>query len=214
MKNVYLLVYVVISYFTIISCGARYIQEIPFKLRYDEEEMVRKLGIDDENSSDSEGHEYEEPLTDKEMYLKEKYSAILEVLPTEVTNYAFYGTIDEWLGTPYAKKGISHDSLNIAAFTQLLYKEAFDRNVPPNPSGIFQSKEIELFKGRRYLKEGDVVFFRYHKDNPVSDVGIYMQNDRILASTYKNGLAIFDFNTEYFQIRYLCAGRLTEKEDE
>jgi len=70
---------------------------------------------------------------------------------------------------------------------------------------------LQLFTGRTFLKEGDILFFRYDKFHPISDVGIYLHNDRILACT-NNGLNIYNFNDEYFQLRYVAAGRIKEKE--
>lgn len=196
------------------SCGSsKYVQEIPFKLRYDDDAIARKLGITDTIASNSEKHEYEEGLTDEQIYLKEKYAISLRVLPVEITNYKFYGIIDEWIGTKYAKKGMNKDSLNIASFAQILYQDVYDVSFPPTALGIFNSKDIDLFTGRSYLEEGDIIFFRYNKDLPVSDIGIYLRNDLILASTRQNGLAVFDFNSKYFQLRYLCSGRIKQKKE-
>ena len=87
------------------------------------------------------------------------------------------------------------------------YKETF----PKTADGIFRSKALQLFTGRDFLKEGDILFFRYSKEQPISDVGIYLHNDRILACT-EEGLNIYDFNDPYFQLRYVAAGRLKQEE--
>lgn len=194
------------------SCNTqKYLQEVPYRFKYNDVIIRDNLGIEDKKKIATEEYEYEENLSDKEIFLKEKYAIGLHVLPKDITNYKFYEIIDNWIETPYAKKGIGEDGLNMAAFAQLLYKEAYKQNIPPNALGIFNSKNVELFVGRKYLEEGDLIFFRYNKDNPVSDVGIYLKNGFILASTPSTGLAVFNFNTTYFQLRYLCAGRLENK---
>ena len=100
--------------------------------------------------------------------------------------------------------------VEMSYFVQALFSDVYGETFQKTPDGIFRSKAIQLFTGRTFLKEGDILFFRYDKFHPISDVGIYLHNDRILACTTK-GLNIYDFNDEYFQLRYVAAGRLKEK---
>lgn len=152
-----------------------------------------------------------ENLSNKELFLREKYSIILAITPNKITNYKLYAFIDEWLGTPYKEKTLEKQKgVDASYFIQALFSEVYETTFSKTPDGIFRSKDLQLFTGRIYLKEGDILFFRYNKFKPISDVGLYLGNGRILACTTQ-GLNIYDFNDEYFQKRYTSAGRLKEK---
>jgi hypothetical protein len=195
----------------VFACGnPKYIEEVPLKLKYDEAKIKKTLGINDRQSDERLADQYEEGLTDEQIRVKEKYSVLLGVRPDEIKNYDFYGYIDKWLGTPYGNKSFSKDSLGIVPFAQALYSKTYKKSLPTTALGIFKSKDIELFLSRIDLEEGDFIFLRYNKDIPISDVAIYLKNDKILATTRSSGLRVFDFNDKYFQSRYFASGRLKE----
>lgn len=195
-----------------ISCGSKkYIQEIPYNFS-SESHNESANGL--KNNSDAQYSNVDdnvEKLSDEELRIKEKYSIIMEVMPKEVSNYKFYTYVDRWIGTPYKKQTLEEKKgVDCSYFVQSLYSDVYGETFQKTPDGIFRSKSIQLFTGRTFLKEGDILFFRYDKMNPISDVGIYLNNDRILACT-SNGLNIYDFNDEYFQLRFVAAGRLKPK---
>ncbi|MGM5632029.1 NlpC/P60 family protein [Apibacter raozihei] len=199
----------IIMLFLVLACKSKYYREVPYKLVYSQQEIDNKFHIKTRTLPILDTLDVDEDtLTDREIYLKEKYAIVLGIKPKELKNYKFYDFIDQWIGTPYAKVGFTADSLNIAAFISALYQYTYKRKLPTTPLGIFKSNEISLFTGRKFLKEGDLLFFRYAKDMPVGDIGIYLRNNRILYSTKKNGLMIGDFNENYYQLRYVSAGRL------
>lgn len=149
-----------------------------------------------------------ENLSEEELYLREKYSIILGISPNEIKNYKLYSFIDLWLDTPYKEKSFQPKvSVDCPYFIQALYSEVYNTTFAKTPDGIFRSKVLQLFTGRTFLKEGDILFFRYDKFQPISDVGLYLGNNRIVACSQEK-LSIFDLNNPYFQLRYVCAGRL------
>ncbi|MDR2205431.1 MAG: C40 family peptidase [Flavobacteriaceae bacterium] len=197
---------------TIFSCGSKkYINEIPYNYSSDgfsqsvqeqKTQSASKYSIVSDNPQE---------LSDEVLKIKEKYSIILGVMPKEIQNYKLYSYIDEWIGTPYKQQTLEKQvGVDASYFVQALFSDVYGETFLKTPDGIFRSKALQLFTGRTFLKEGDIVFFRYDKSHPISDVGIYLHNDRILACTSK-GLNIFNFNDEYFQLRYVAAGRLKEK---
>ncbi|MCY0970724.1 C40 family peptidase [Chryseobacterium wangxinyae] len=189
----------------------KYIQEIPYNFSSDE---FNKSSYGLKNSVDAQYSDLDdnlEQLTDEELRVKEKYSIIMEVMPKEVTNYKLYSYIDRWVGTPYKKQSLDEKiGVDCSYFMQSLFSDVYGETFQKTPDGIFRAKSIQLFTGRTFLKEGDILFFRYDKEHPISDVGMYLHNDRILACTEK-GLNIYNFNDEYFQLRYVAAGRLKPK---
>ena len=197
----------------VFSCaGKKYIREIPYN--YSSDSFSQTVQNQNENSDLNYSLIDDNPdgLSDDILRIKEKYSIILEVMPKEIRDYKLYSYLDEWIGTPYKKQMLEKQvGVEASYFIQALYSDIYKETFPKTPDGIFRSKSIQLFTGRTFLKEGDIVFFRYDKFRPISDVGIYLHNDRILACTAQ-GLNIYDFNDEYFQLRYVAAGRLKEKQ--
>ena len=154
----------------------------------------------------------DEQLSDEEIRLKEKYSIILKTMPQDIRNYPLYAYIDAWIGTSYKPQSLDKKTgVDASYFVQALFSDIYKETFPKTADGIFRSKALQLFTGRDFLKEGDILFFRYSKDQPISDVGIYLHNDRILACT-EEGLNIYDFNDPYFQLRYVAAGRLKQEQ--
>ncbi|WP_312902099.1 C40 family peptidase [Chryseobacterium taichungense] len=194
----------------VLSCGGKkYIREIPYSYSSSEfsETFHEKLASSPYSIVD----DNPQGLNDDTLKIKEKYSIIMEVMPNEVRDYKLYSYIDPWLGTPYKKQSLEKQKgVDASYFVQALFSDVYGETFPKTPDGIFRSKALQLFTGRSFLKEGDIIFFRYDKYHPISDVAVYLHNDRILACTAK-GLSIYDFNDEYFQLRFIAAGRLKEK---
>jgi hypothetical protein len=195
------------------SCSSKkYIKEIPYNYSSDEFSQTAEKEKEQSDSKYSVVDDNPQGLSDDVLKIKEKYSIILEVMPKEIRDYKLYSYIDEWIGTPYRKQMLEKQvGVDASYFVQALFSDVYGETFSKTPDGIFRSKSIQLFTGRTFLKEGDLIFFRYDKFHPISDVGIYLHNDRILTCTAK-GLNIYDFNDEYFQLRYVAAGRLKEKQ--
>lgn len=196
--------------FTVLTgCGSKnYIAQVPFKYDYSVD-LLKKQNKINENTIENQAvvNDNSENLNDETLAIKEKYSIVLGVMPSKITNYKLYSYIDQWIDTPYKEKSFSKDGIDCSYFIQSMFSSVFKVTLPKDPAGMFRSKSLQLFTGRAFLEEGDLVFFRYDKDHPISDVGMYLHNDRILACTGK-GLAIYNFNDEYFQLRYIASGRI------
>ncbi len=195
------------------NCSSKkYISEVPYRYSSEEEYQAINTGKTAIENQYTNIDDNPEKLDDKKLRLKEKYAVLFGVMPKEIKNYDFYAYIDPWLGTPYRKQSLElQKAVDCSYFVQALYSDVFQETFPKTPDGIFRSKALQLFTGRTFLQEGDLIFFRYDKHKPISDVGIYLHNDRILACS-NNELNIFNFNNEYFQLRYIAAGRLKPKE--
>ncbi|PXY46034.1 C40 family peptidase [Flavobacterium hydrophilum] len=204
------IVLVLIILFGIGCSSKKYISQVPFKYDYSLEALKKQAKMEESGlSNKTVVNDNSENLSDAILALKEKYSIVLGVIPNKITNYKLYSYIDPWVNTPYKEKSFSNTGIDCSYFVQSLYSEVYKVTLPKDPAGMWKSKSIQIFTGRSFLAEGDLIFFRYDKDHPISDVGIYLHNDRILACTSK-GLAIYNFNDEYFQLRYIGAGRINE----
>ncbi|WP_433829335.1 C40 family peptidase [Flavobacterium anhuiense] len=207
--------YLIVGLFSILfvfnSCSSKkYISQIPFKYDYSldllkKQAKMEEIGLKNKTIV----NDNSENLSDEVLNLKEKYSIVLGVMPSKITNYKLYSYFDSWINTPYKEKSFSRKGIDCSYFLQSLYSDVYKVTLPKDPAGMWKSKSIQIFTGRTFLTEGDLVFFRYDKDHPISDVALYLHNDRILACTDK-GLGIYNFNDEYFQLRYIGAGRINE----
>jgi hypothetical protein len=193
------------------SCSNKnYISQIPFKYDYSLDLLKKQAQMEDKGLKNKTIiNDNSENLSDEVLFLKEKYSIILAVMPNKITNYKLYSYFDPWVNTPYKEKSFSKNGIDCSYLLQSLYSDVYKVTLPKDPAGMWKSKSIQIFTGRTFLAEGDLVFFRYDKDHPISDVALYLHNDRILACTEK-GLGIYNFNDEYFQLRYIGAGRINE----
>lgn len=197
---------------TLFGCGSEnYIAQVPFKYDYSVDLLKKQNKMNDITlGNQAVVNDNSENLSDETLAIKEKYSIVLGVMPSKISNYKLYSYIDQWIDTPYKEKSFSKDGIDCSYFIQSLFSSVFKVTLPKDPAGMFRSKSLQLFTGRTFLEEGDLVFFRYDKDHPISDVGMYLHNDRILACTDK-GLAIYNFNDEYFQLRYIASGRINKE---
>jgi len=193
------------------SCSNKnYISQIPFKYDYSLDLLKKQAQMEEKGLKNKTiVNDNSENLSDEVLFLKEKYSIILAVTPNKITNYKLYSYFDPWINTPYNEKSFSKKGIDCSYLLQSLYSDVYNVTLPKDPAGMWKSKSIQIFTGRTFLAEGDLVFFRYDKDHPISDVALYLHNDRILACTEK-GLGIYNFNDEYFQLRYIGAGRINE----
>lgn len=193
------------------GCGSKnYIAQVPFKYDYSVDLLKKQNKMNDFTAGNQAVvNDNSENLSDETLAIKEKYSIVLGVMPTKITNYKLYSYVDQWIDTPYKEKSFSKEGIDASYFIQSLFSSVFKVTLPKDPAGMFRSKSLQLFTGRSFLEEGDLVFFRYDKDHPISDVAMYLHNDKILACTAK-GLAIYNFNDEYFQLRYIASGRITK----
>jgi hypothetical protein len=200
-----------ILFATLFGCGSKnYITQVPFKYDYSVDLLKKQNKIKDITAQNQAVvNDNSENLSDETLAIKEKYSILLGVMPAKITNYKLYSYIDPWIDTPYKEKSFSKEGIDASYFIQSLFSSVFKVTLPKDPAGMFRSKSIQLFTGRTFLEEGDLVFFRFDKDHPISDVAMYLHNDRILACTSK-GLAIYNFNDEYFQLRYIASGRISK----
>jgi hypothetical protein len=197
--------------FLLLACSNKnYIAQIPFKYDYSLELLKKDAQMEETGLKNKTiVNDNSENLSDVILALKEKYSIVLAVMPSKITDYKLYSYIDPWINTPYKEKSFSKKGIDCSYFLQSLYSDVYKVTLPKDPAGMWKSKSIQVFTGRSFLAEGDLIFFRYDKDHPISDVALYLHNDRILACTDK-GLSIYNFNDEYFQLRYIGAGRINE----
>ncbi len=144
--------------------------------------------------------------------LQLQYSKKLSVAPDSIFNLRLYHFINEWMGTKYVWGGNSERGIDCSAFVQRLYNSVYDVNIPRTSIEQFYTKWVELYKNPKYLKEGDLVFFKTLKNyNAVTHVGFYLHNGYFVNASSSKGVSLGSLNDNYWSVKYVAAGRLKRK---
>ncbi len=144
---------------------------------------------------------------------KTKFAKLLEVGENELQNEKLYDIINDWLGTPYYWGGTTKSGIDCSAYVQDVFKKAYEIKLPRTSNEQFYFDIKAHFKGQKYLKQGDLLFFRLQLDDTVvSHVGIYLQNGKFTGSNSPNGVEIADLNTPYWQSRFVSGARLLKNQ--
>jgi probable lipoprotein NlpC len=117
----------------------------------------------------------------------EKYSKMMQINPSSISNVIMYQFIDEWYGTRYQLGGVGKRGIDCSA--------------------LLQFRSSEFVSNIANLKEGDLVFFRIH-GGPVSHVGIYLHNNYFLHASSSRGVMISKLTDAYWTKVYVGGGRL------
>lgn len=140
---------------------------------------------------------------------KERYAGLLNIPADSLGNEKLYAAITKWMDTPYQWGGNSLNGIDCSSLTQQIYYEVYGKEIPRTSLQQFYFDTRAQFQGQKYLKEGDLVFFRLrHQDEIVSHVGIYLQNGKFLGSNAPQGVEITDLDTNYWQDKYVASARL------
>jgi len=118
--------------------------------------------------------------------IAKKYSQLIGVDESSITNGRLYTFIDQWMGTPYRFGGLDKDGIDCSGFALLLEQQVYRINLPR-----MTGQQVTVIK-RKYeeqLQEGDLVFFDFD-GKKYSHVGIYLQNDYIVHASTKKGIML------------------------
>jgi probable lipoprotein NlpC len=118
--------------------------------------------------------------------IADKYSQIMGVKPTDITNGRLYNFIELWAGTPYKFGGLDKDGVDCSGLTLLLEQQVFGINLPRI---TYQQIAVIKRKYEEELKEGDLVFFDFD-GKQFSHVGVYLQNGYIVHASSTKGVII------------------------
>jgi cell wall-associated NlpC family hydrolase len=135
----------------------------------------------------------------------EKYSKMMQVNPSSISNVIMYQFIDEWYGTRYQMGGMGKRGIDCSALVQKLYSYVYGMNVLR--TSLAQFRASEFVSNIANLKEGDLVFFRIH-GGPVSHVGVYLHNNYFVHASSSKGVMISKLTDAYWTKVYVGGGRL------
>ncbi len=143
---------------------------------------------------------------------RNKIASIVEVAPKKIVNDKLYALIYKWLRVPYLYGGEDKNGIDCSAMTKEVFNEVYNIELPRTSDQMFWSKNVNRFKKKRFLIEGDLVFFRIDKEKTISHVGVYLQNNKFFSSNVSGGVQIADLNSQYWAERYIASGRVKAKQ--
>lgn len=126
----------------------------------------------------------------------------------------WYDTIiaksEEFLGTPYLFGSVNPEKgFDCSGFISYVYNNSgLGFKIPRSSQAIFnKAKTFELQEDAR---PGDLIFFTktYNTKNPVSHVGIYVGNGKMLHAGTKKGVSYQNINIEYYKKHFYGFGRV------
>jgi cell wall-associated NlpC family hydrolase len=150
--------------------------------------------------------------TRKETETQAQYAKRLSKPLKSIRNNQLYGFINKWLGVRYVWGGTSERGIDCSAFVQRLYTEVYGINIPRTSLEQYYTSWIDVYSDTKYLREGDLVFFKTMKNNnPVTHVGFYLHNDYFVNSSSSKGVSIAKLTDKYWKVKYVACGRLKQK---
>lgn len=115
---------------------------------------------------------------------------------------AFTDFYNEWKNVKYKLGGNSRKGIDCSAFTQRIYKEKFDIDIPRTT--LTQVNEgIEVPKSD--LVPGDLVFFKTSKTD--KHVGVYVGNNKFLHASIK-GIQYTSLDKPFYKKNYWTSRRI------
>ena len=209
--NVKLLFLLVIVF--LLSCSRKTFDSVDYK--YYKDEITKAKTQESEEKTETK-QEVAVNKTSSPTYLsaaeKEQFADLLGISVFDLENEKLYSTINQWLGTPYLWGGTTKKGVDCSAFVQHVYSDVYKQELPRTSIEQFYVDTDAHFKNQKYLKQGDLIFFRLrHQDKVVSHVGIYLQNGKFLGSNSPRGVEIVDLNSDYWQDKYVASARLLKE---
>lgn len=194
-----------IATYVCIGCGS---SKIPAYLQKEAEEEAKNRATKKIGDMENAAKEKSDPL-------QLKYSYVLGVLPTKVTNIKLYKFIDGWMETPYLMGGENKSGIDCSFFSQFLYHDVYGNLIERTAEKQYSAPNTAKFTGQEYLKEGDLLFFNLSGSElaPITHVGVYLKNGKFVHSTSRrsskggNGVQISDLRNKHWQRLFVAAGR-------
>lgn len=109
----------------------------------------------------------------------------------------------EWKGTPYIYGGNGSSGIDCSAFTQVVFRDFFDTDLPRNTRSQLQEGSGVR---RKSIQTGDLIFFKTGRKS--LHVGISMGNGDFLHASQSSGVMISNIGDLYWATRYLGARRV------
>ncbi len=110
-----------------------------------------------------------------------------------------------WLGVPYRWGGSDRNGIDCSGLALRLYREAFHITLPRRAR---EQRALGYAVHFPYLKAGDLLFFRFKRNEGIEHVGVYLGNGRFIHASQTRGVVIDRLNDPYFRHHLVVIRRI------
>ncbi len=142
----------------------------------------------------------------------EVYNNLLKITGSGISSTVSERILSEAVGllnTPYKYGGTTEKGIDCSAFTQKVYQQSIELQIPRSTREQFQIGE-KISKDEE-LDFGDLVFFKTRRRSAPSHVGIYIGDNKFMHASRKKGVMVSSLDEKYWTPRYIGARRLEIK---
>lgn len=111
-----------------------------------------------------------------------------------------------YLNTPYRYGGESKRGIDCSAFTQIVYRNSLNINIPRTAREQYRSWKI--FNNKNDLKFGDLIYFNTSKRYFPGHVGIYLDDNLFAHASSSKGVIVSSLEDNYFSNKFVGANRI------
>ncbi|MGA2296536.1 MAG: C40 family peptidase [FCB group bacterium] len=115
--------------------------------------------------------------------------------------------IMDWVGTPYRFGSRSRLAIDCSAFTQSIFREAVDVNLPRTARE--QYNVGMRIPNRNDLQFGDLIFFHTYSRKFASHVGIYLGDDLFAHASSRYGVTVSSLESTYYKEHFIGGRRIS-----
>lgn len=116
---------------------------------------------------------------------------------------ALYTEFKKWDNTPYKYGGTSLNGIDCSGFTQVVFKNVFNKKIPRTTR---EQAKIGYRVNQKNIKVGDILIFKTGRD--VRHSGIVIEGDRFIHSGTSTGVIISSLSNPYWKTHYWQARRV------
>lgn len=122
-------------------------------------------------------------------------------------DHKLYVEVARWIGTPYRYGGSTRAGVDCSGFVYSVYRNVYNLKLKRTADEQYRVNCSRLQK--RYLQEGDLVFFKGAKrSRKASHVGIYLKNGKFIHASSKYGVIVSELSEDYYDRMWLSGGRV------
>lgn len=121
----------------------------------------------------------------------------------------FLYELAKYIKVPYKYGGVTKSGIDCSAFTQQVYRNSLNVNLPRTARE--QYKVGERIRKISDLKFGDLVYFNTSAIHYPGHVGIYLGNKLFVHASASKGVIVSSLENAYFSNRYIGATRIKVK---
>lgn len=112
---------------------------------------------------------------------------------------------ERWVGTPYRYGGMDSSGIDCSGLVFRIYQRVYGKTLPRQAR---LQRKLGQSVSRRYLKPGDLLFFRFTGSGGINHVGIYLGDGRFIHASAKQGVVISSLNDRYYRRHLVVARRV------